>query len=250
MNLKTIIKPLLPKRIVEIKARLSLRAHQKKLSCCVSVSQAGQDHWVYGEVFNERSEGFFLDVGAHDGCFLSNTYILEKRYNWNGICVEGNPMTYIKLEENRSCKCINQCVDNEQGVVEFALRGVMGGIIAPDLDNIDSNDINTAKVDARPLVDILKKSNAPNLIDYFSIDIEGAEDRALLDFPFSEYRFNCITIERPSNKLRSLLNKNEYVLIKEIPYLDCFYIHKSFIFQYKKNVFAYGNKKFLTKQWH
>lgn len=250
MNLKTAITPLLPRRIVEIKRHLSMRSHQKKLSRCLSVSQAGQDHWVYGEVFNERSEGFFLDVGAHDGCFLSNTFILEKRYNWNGICVEGNPSTYINLEKNRSCKCINECVDNKQGVVEFALRGIMGGIIAPDLDNTDSNDVKTAKVDARPLVDILKESGAPNLIDYFSIDIEGAEDRALLNFPFSEYSFNCITIERPSNKLRSLLNDNEYVLIKEIPNLDCFYMHKSFIPQYKKNVLAYGKKKFLTKQWY
>ena len=31
------------------------------------MSQAGQDLWVFGEVFNEARKGYFLDVGSHDG---------------------------------------------------------------------------------------------------------------------------------------------------------------------------------------
>lgn len=38
--------------------------------------------------------GFFLDIGAHDGIELSNTYVLEKKYNWSGICVEANPYSF------------------------------------------------------------------------------------------------------------------------------------------------------------
>ena len=85
--------------------------------------------------------------------------------------------------------------------------------------------------------------------DYIEQDIEGAEDRALLGFPFDEYVFNCITIERPSDKLRSLLKDHQYILIKEMPGLDCFYIHKSFRSKYIKNYFAYGEKKFRTRRW-
>jgi DNA-directed RNA polymerase subunit E'/Rpb7 len=44
----------------------------------LSYSQAGQDVWVYGEVFNQSRCGFFVDLGAFDGVFLSNTYLLEK----------------------------------------------------------------------------------------------------------------------------------------------------------------------------
>lgn len=249
MNIKSIAKKISPKAIIDIARAHRARSHRNKLVKSVSASQVGQDYWVYGEVFNEQHEGFFLDVGAHDGCNLSNTYILERRYNWNGICIEGNPKTYLDLEKNRRCKCINQCVDNEKGIVEFALNGTMGGIVSQDCDNVESRDSQTIQVEARPLGDILKELNCPSTIDYLSIDIEGAEDRALLGFPFDEYVFNCITIERPSDKLRSLLKDYQYILIKEMPGLDCFYIHKSFRSKYIKNYFAYGEKKFRTRRW-
>ena len=48
----------------------------------VSMSQANQDCWVYGEVFNEKRNGFFLDVSTHDGLHLSNTFLLENRYQY------------------------------------------------------------------------------------------------------------------------------------------------------------------------
>lgn len=42
-----------------------------------SLSQAGQDVWVFDEVFNVETNRCFVDVGAHDGIFLSNTFVLE-----------------------------------------------------------------------------------------------------------------------------------------------------------------------------
>ena len=63
-----------------------------------SLSQAGQDIWVFGEVFNEETKRFFVDVGAHDGIFLSNTFVLENRYRWSGICVETNQIVLRSLE--------------------------------------------------------------------------------------------------------------------------------------------------------
>ena len=35
-----------------------------------------------------KKEGFFLGIGVHDGINISNTYLLEAKYNWQGICVE------------------------------------------------------------------------------------------------------------------------------------------------------------------
>jgi hypothetical protein len=78
-----------------IKAPLRSRLHKKRLFR----SQAGQDLWVFGEVFNEQRSGFFLDIGAHDGVVLSNTYVLENRYDWRGICIEANPDTFEELKK-------------------------------------------------------------------------------------------------------------------------------------------------------
>ena len=39
------------------------------------MGQFGQDLWVSGEVFNEARNGYFVDIGAHDGIHISNTYL-------------------------------------------------------------------------------------------------------------------------------------------------------------------------------
>lgn len=209
------------------------------------VSQAGQDYWVYGEVFNEKKGGFFLDVGAHDGVRYSNTFLLEKRYRWKGICVEGNPDTFKNLCRARSAICVNACLDGVEGEVSFAKRGVLGGIVAKDTDNVsdggDKRDIIVMKT--RTLESVLVENKAPSVIDYLSLDVEGAEDRVLLGFDFTRYQFNAVTIERPSSALREVLTRHGYLLIKEMPGLDCYFIHSSFQDDYMKNVYRFHRRK-------
>ena len=213
-----------------------------------TASQAGQNLWVYGEVFNEARDRYFVDIGAHDGIFLSNTYLLEKRYGWNGICVEANPKAFSKLEKNRSCRCINACVDRENGTAEFAMRGVMGGIADDDCDNPKTGRARRITVETVTLKTLFEREHVPAEIDYLSIDIEGAEDRALLAFPFEDYRFHCLTIERPSAALRQVLDTHDYRLIKKIPDLDCFYIHDSFSRDYHQNLKRFS-KTLKEKPW-
>ena len=42
--------------------------------------------------------GYFIDIGALDGVTMSNTYLLETRYDWTGICVETNPDYFMELK--------------------------------------------------------------------------------------------------------------------------------------------------------
>merc|ERR1719401_739599 len=44
-------------------------------------SQVGQD-WLVASLLNCAHNGFFLDVGAHDAKFLSNTLALERDFGW------------------------------------------------------------------------------------------------------------------------------------------------------------------------
>jgi FkbM family methyltransferase len=215
----------------------------------LSMSQAGQDLWVYGEVFNEKREGYFLDVGAHDGARFSNTFILETRYGWKGLCIEANPNTFQELRKNRTACCLNVCVDSSEQEVIFKKASVGGGIVAADCDNKEVSGDQNVKLKTMTLERILREQSSPSVIDYLSIDIEGAEDRALLNFSFDKYRFNCITIERPSAKLRNLLDSNGYRLLKEIPGLDCFYLHESFIPVYFENMISFFEKKFRIANW-
>ena len=99
---------MLKKLVPEIlKAPLMAYFHSMR----VSRSQAGQDLWVFGEVFDGKSNGFFLDTGAHDGIEISNSYTLEKRYDWKRICIEANPDSFEQLLQNRRASCVNVCLD-------------------------------------------------------------------------------------------------------------------------------------------
>jgi FkbM family methyltransferase len=231
------VKKHLPKTVG---VQLSLLKHRWRRS----VSQFGQDFWVSGEVFNEKKHGFFLDVGAAGGVILSNTLLLEKRYQWRGICIEANLESYRELVQTRRSKCIHCCVDEKEGEVEFFENGLLSGIVdsTTDLREERGRNANTIKLKTRPLKTILDEQQAPKIIDYLSIDVEGAEDRILGSFPFPEYRFLCMTIERPKPVMRDLLQKNGYTLIKEIPGYDCFYLHESFLPEYRKNLFDFWAK--------
>jgi FkbM family methyltransferase len=209
-------------------------------------SQTGQDFWVIGEVFNEMRHGFFLEVGSADGISLSNTYLLEREYGWMGICVEADPEYFAALQQTRSAICVNACVDANVHEVEFARRKLHGGIQDRGLDNepgqCPEEPYSTVRMTTRPLVEILSEHMAPPVIDYLSIDVEGAEERILGSFPFESYRFRCMTVERPKPMLRKVLEDNGYVIIKEIPGYDVFYIHRSFMSDYVANVFAFWTK--------
>jgi FkbM family methyltransferase len=214
------------------------------------VSQAGQDFWVAGEVFNGKRGGFFLDIGAHDGVSISNTFILEKRLGWKGICVEGNPWTFELLVGKRSANCLNVCLDAQNGEVRFALGAEMGGIVGDSLDNASNTLYPTVVLPTRVLDEVLLEQNAPQVIDYLSIDVEGAEDRVLAGLDWSRVRFNCVTIERPSEALRTKFRAEGYVMIKDLPGLDVFYVHQDFMSEFQRNCYAFWNgSKVLNAKW-
>ena len=91
------------------------------------VSQIGQDKWVL-EKKRFKKRGYFIDIGAADGLYLSNTYILEKKFGWKGICVE--PANKIKaLRKNRRCIIETSCLSDKTGQeVEFQIDAEISGI--------------------------------------------------------------------------------------------------------------------------
>jgi len=206
-------------------------------------SQAGQDFWVSCEAFNQKRDGFFLEIGAADGLTFSNTYFLEKKLNWTGICIEANPFYLNKLRTNRICTIVEACLDNEIHEIEFKSAGLYGGIVDEDTDNLKKEDNSeTVLMMTQILTEILIRYQAPKIIDYMSIDVEGAEYRILKNFPFDSYCFLTITIERPSEDLVSLLEFHNYKIVKIIPGLDTFFIHESFVDEYMCNSINYWSR--------
>jgi hypothetical protein len=57
-----------------------------------------------------KRNGYFVEIGACDGKFLSNTYLLEKEFGWTGIVVEPARVWEHDLHQNRSCLIDTRCV--------------------------------------------------------------------------------------------------------------------------------------------
>jgi FkbM family methyltransferase len=195
-------------------------------------SQAGQDKWVLKNVFSFKKNGYFVEIGAFDGIYLSNTYLLEKKFQWNGLCIEGNQGTYKKLSQNRRSICVNACVGSAGGVIDFDQDGGTESGAWESSDPLNEvpihPKINIIKLPTTPLSELLDAHQCPETIDYLSVDVEGMEEEVLKTFPFNKRKFICATIERPSESLRNQLRKEGYVLVIDQPGLDAFYIHGSF----------------------
>ena len=54
-----------------------------------SASQEGQDRYALDLLHNKRN-GFFVDLAANHPIKLSNTFVLERDYDWTGLCIEPN----------------------------------------------------------------------------------------------------------------------------------------------------------------
>jgi len=164
-------------------------------------SQIGQDIEVI-KFYNNKENGFFIEIGANDGISISNTYLLEKEYKWKGICCEAIPSRFKQLVVNRpNSICFNEAVYNESGLtIDFDIANnadLFSGIsqhIDKHKSSVDANK-TTLQVQTISLLDLLIKANAPSFIDYMSLDTEGSEFEILNSFDFEKYTFGLIDVE-------------------------------------------------------
>jgi hypothetical protein len=191
-------------------------------------SQVGQDATVM-EIFADKRSGFFVDLAANDASHFSNTVQLEQRLGWNGLCVEANPRYLPGLMERR-CQLAFAAAGRTTGEkISFAERRVFSGIVGSEFDIKQEDD--TKKVQEMTTVkvaDIFRQFSVPAVIDYMSLDIEGAEVYCFKDFPWDQYRFRVLTVERPGNLTR-ILEENGYVYVRTHgDFGDDLFMHKSF----------------------
>lgn len=202
------------------------------------ISQKGQDQWVIEEVFQGKRSGYFVDLAATDGITDNNTYVLEQQYAWRGIAIEPNLDAFEALKRNRQCICDASVVDGRRGEVRFFANGDLGGIVADDTDNnpaVRGHLLRERQQDihnriAVTLEDILVKYDAPRVIDFLSLDVEGAEERILRTFPFNDYVFLSMSIERPTAALNQRLFAEGYQFVRKSQVLnnfDSFYVHRT-----------------------
>ena len=194
---------------------------------CGLQSEHGQDRAVI-DLMKGLTGGFFVAVGEHGGFYCSNTLLLEQQFNWHGICIEAAPKHLWSLS-HRKCKVLSAVIsDVEDGWVQFENRhhDGMSGIIGEVFKNKVVSEFSET-MPTTTLGRVLRDFRAPKLIDYMSIDTEGAEYSIMKGFPFEEYIVRLLTIEGTSELCREMLRKHGYVFLHQMTY-DELWAHRSF----------------------
>lgn len=160
--------------------------------------------------FNDRRDGFFLDVGCYDYKDISTTYYLEKHLGWSGIGVDANEALREDYELHRpQTKFENYVVTNRSGGTQTFYLVVGGeGISSVSLrwviDFLNSffpeaePTIRRVEIPAITLNDLLDQ-NGVTEIDFLSMDIEGHEPAALAGFDIERFAPELVCIEAPGN---------------------------------------------------
>lgn len=189
-------------------------------------SQVSQDRFII-RLLKEKRNGYFIDLAANEAMQFSNTFTLEKHYDWNGLCIEPNSSYWYDLAL-RKCQVVGSLVGkNDDEEVSVRFNGVFGGITNKAEDgNPEYSRRRTAS-----LRSIFKKFHVPKKIDYLSLDVEGAEELIMTNFPFAEYQFDVLTIERVSAELAKFLKRNGYVLIHHFRRFDSMWVHRSLYYE-------------------
>ena len=190
-------------------------------------SQHGQDKYYIEKILkSKKREGYFVDLAAGDGVFISNTYLLEKALNWKGICIEANKTTFNEITKNRNCICDNNVVlkDGKQVIFRNLERVDVFNHLESHVEgywpNGENNPVNSTEArECISLNTLLNNHQAPDTIDYFSLDIEGSELEVLQVF-FEENKTRQIlywSIEHTNeDQIIKLMIDNGYKLLDKI----------------------------------
>jgi len=177
--------------------------------------------------FNNKENGVFIELGAIDGIYISNTKYFEDNFNWTGILIEPNTFEYEKLKKNRpNCYLFNNLVSNLKEKVNFvyfenshmaAVSGVLNSLPNTHINKFFENkNYLTKELIPESLTNIIK-STTFKYIDLLSLDVEGHELEVLESYDFN-IPIKVILIEMlPDNefkneKCRKILYDNKYKL--------------------------------------
>lgn len=178
-----------------------------------SKAQLNQDIFVLNEL-DLKPNGYFVEFGATDGVNISNTWLLEKHFGWQGILAEPSVYWQKSLAQNRSAHISTECVWSSSGTtVLFNEVDSSQQRYGPELSTVDlfsSCDNHSVtrqsgkkySVPTISLMDLLAKYQAPRQIDYLSIDTEGSEFEILSAFDFDYYDVTVITCEHNYTPMR------------------------------------------------
>jgi FkbM family methyltransferase len=178
-----------------------------------------EEEWCIRDFFNDRRDGYFVDVGANDYKVTSNTYYLDTALNWRGLAIEPQRQfeaDYIKFRPRTKFLSFFVSDASNQLAKMYVLK--QNSLIASGSRGFTEREGEKAKEIEVPTItlnDLLDAEGVKN-IDFMSIDIEMWEPKALAGFDVERFRPQLVCIEAHPQVRQQIIDyfaRHHYVVV-------------------------------------
>ena len=177
------------------------------------------------DIFNQKTEGFYIDIGAHDGLQASNTAFLEFHRNWRGILVTPSTKHFQQCKVNRpnsfviNAACV--CMDYPHATIDGNFNSINGCPKDSPLASTISQNITVSALSLNSILDryIKEQDLCKTTIDLLKIDTYGYDLEVLKGIDLSKYNPNYILIElydHNHDTITEYLQSNNYIVYSNL----------------------------------
>jgi len=167
-----------------------------------SWSQEGED-LILRRIFEKKTKGFYIDVGAHHPKRFSNTFLFYE-LGWHGINIDALPGSQQLFDKMRPADInIEIGIAEEDATLNYyifnepALNGFSKDLSEErDSFNTEYKILDIKKIKVSPLSYVLN-SYLPDkqVIDFMTIDVEGLDLEVLKSNDWTKYRPKYVLVE-------------------------------------------------------
>lgn len=168
-------------------------------------SEFGQDRWLFNNVFPDKRDGFFVEIGGYDGLTGSNCVFFEKFRDWTGLIVEASPKLVRRIRSTRAVEVVHAALADGDGTADFLqindgymqMSGLAKHYSPDSLEKVRSHPSHAEEIIPIPTISLetLLSSHKVTTVDYCSLDIEGGEMEVLENFDFDAFDISVFSIE-------------------------------------------------------
>jgi FkbM family methyltransferase len=189
-----------------------------------SYAQEGED-LILSRLFEGKTQGFYIDIGAHHPFRFSNTYFFYKK-GWKGINIDAMPGSMAVFAKKRP-KDINL----EAAISDVPSQLTYYAFEEPALNTLDPEGyaLHTAsgskllfkkEIKTQRLDEILDKHLPPaQNISFMSVDVEGHDLQVLQSNNWQKYRPNIVLAEVLSKNVKEVMQDKVTVFLEEQGYI-------------------------------
>lgn len=165
----------------------------------ITYSQLGED-LILLTLLENKTDGFYVDVGANSPVKFNNTYLLYK-LGWSGINIEPNTQKIAGFKRMRS-RDINVNVGISQTIQKLPFYSFKEDTLSTFSKEAADSNVQmghtlekTLEIDTVPLSKVLADNLNGRKIDFLSVDTEGFDMEVLKSNDWDKYRPTYILLE-------------------------------------------------------